>query len=634
MPNGRQPSLSEDGELVVPADAPKVFFSYRREDSADIAAELSALLRADLGSSSVFRDEEDLIAGTKWKDALGAAIADCDAAAILIGPNWVGLRDDGTRRIDGVDDPVASEVRQALDDVSRCQPLPILIDRKSLPEHLPRDLEALLDHHAVHATSEGLLNSVTKDYQSVLVGVWESIRQRTPRGVLVLGDNAAMASLDALIDEMKDGRLIDARKLSRFASGAYVVSARRWRKGVRTWPDVIIVVGDGDPSETLRSRIQAVNDNPSIRSASLVGAGVVAGFALSQVLGVAAANSATVFTASTQVAPAIPQISTGPVGAISTAWVNATRGVKIALAAGTVAVAGVSTIAATQFDSDVAVSATYGYLGVEVKATHSTSEAPDGSEIEEDAEYFVVDMALENPLRDVSLPVPLDIFVLQTGGESAQAFTVDGEDISVKFLDETEAELWFSFPAGTSMGDPVLTLREKGAEPLVLSLTNPVVVPERVPVSMSGDFETECRAIEFGPGFASYNAGITDTNDGRPGPDISKLGRAAEDELLISFPITAVERCSSSPGFFEIRTTALPYFTAILESTVDSEPVPTANSEFGLINNEAIDGYLAAAVPEDSTEPLAILFFKHPDRGDRIMLQADLSGIHVLIESD
>ena len=632
MPNRRRSSSGQGGIPPEAGTAPKVFFSYRNSDTADVAYELSELLREDLGSSNVFRDKHDLIAGTKWKDALAGAIADSDTAAILIGPQWTGLRDDGTRRIDDPDDPVANEVRLALDDANTCQPLPVLVDHQSPPHDLPPDLQPLFDHHAVTATRDSLLNPLTKDYQSVLVGVWESIRQRTPRGVLVIGDHTAMASLDAVIADMKDARLIDARRLSRFASGAYVVSARRWRKGARKWPDAIVVVGEGEPSETLRSRIQAINDNPSIRSASIVGAGVVAGFALSQVLGVSAGNAATAFTASSQVAPVIPQIGTGPFGAISTAWVNATRAARVGLAAGTIAVAGVSTVAVTQFNSAAAVAATYGYLNVEITSARSSTEAPEGIAVDDPAVYMVVDITLENPLRDVSFSLPAAMFSLGTGGEVAQAETLDGEDIQLEPQREIDAQLWFAFPAGTPVNDPVLTMREKGAEPLVMSLTEPNNTPERVPVAMSGDYETECRMIVFGPGFGSYNAGTTAKGDGRPGPHITDLGRAAEDELLISFDITASERCAGATNWFNIRTSALTYFSAILESTVDGQPVPTANSEFGNINGETIDGYVTAAVPEDAIEPLDILFFDPPD--ERISLLADLTGIGVLVVSD
>ena len=640
MPNRRRSSSGQGGIPPEAGTAPKVFFSYRNSDTADVAYELSELLREDLGSSNVFRDKHDLIAGTKWKDALAGAIADSDTAAILIGPQWTGVRDDGTRRIDDPDDPVANEVRLTLDDANACQPLPVLVDRQSPPHDLPPALQRLFDHHAVTATRDSLLNSVTKGYQSVLVGVWESIRQRTPRGVLVIGDHTAMASLDAVIADMKDARLIDARKLSRFASGAYVVSARRWRKGARKWPDAIVVVGEGEPSETLRSRIQDINDNPSIQSASIVGAGVIAGFVLSQVLGVSAGNAATAFTASSQVAPAIPQIGTGPFGAISTAWVNATRTRRIGLAAGTIAVAGVSTVAVTQFNSAAAVSATDGYLNVDVASARSSTEAPEGIGVDDPAIYMVVDVTLENPLRDVPLLLDPDVFSLEMGGEVAHAETVDSEDLQLKPQRETDAQLWFTFPAGTPVNDPVLTMRETGAEPLVMSLTEPDNTPERVPVSMAGEFETDCRSIAFGPGFASYNAGTTETGDSRPAPHITTLGRAAENELLISFDITATERCIGPLEFYSIRYEISRTFTAILESRVGERLVPTANSRFGRsdqINGETIDGYLTTAVPEGSTEPLEIDFYNWPrddKSGDeRITLSADLTDISVLVAS-
>ncbi len=618
----------------VAAPGPKVFVSYRRADTGDVARALSDRLREDLGGSNVFRDEDDLIAGRRWNESLEDAIKESDVAAFLIGPEWTGSGDIGARRIDREDDPVGAEARQALRTDSRCEPLPILVDLDSPPPALPNDVQTLFDHHAVVTSRDRILDSASKDYQSVLVGVWEALRQRTPRGVLIIGDGEAQASLDAVVEEMKDGGLIDARKLSRFASGAYIVSTRRLRRRARKWPDAIILVNDGTPSATLQARIKAINEHPSIRNVSLVGAGIIAGFALSQVLGSSAATAAgsgTSFTASTQIAAAIPQAGTGPLAAASAAWAKAAFGAKAAVAA-SVAVVGVAGVVATQIIGDDALPlrATYGFLEVEVTSARSISEPPEEIAVEDPAVYVAVDVTLDNPVRDFNFSLPPGIFTMSADGETAFASTIDGEDLAIESQDETSATLWFRLPDGTSIDDPTLVIRERGAEPLVLSLTKPSDVPERVPVSMSGDYETECRLIEFGPGFASYNAGITDLGDRRPGPSISVVGRAAENEILVSFDIRATERCPGSATFFNIR---YQIFTAILESRVGERLVNTADNEpFGNIDSETLDLQLAASVPEDSTLPLEIDF---DGPGEEIItLTTDLSGIAALIASE
>lgn len=50
---------------------PTVFISYRRKDTGPEAEKLSIRLREDLGSTNVFRDEDDLIVGDRWQDTLG-----------------------------------------------------------------------------------------------------------------------------------------------------------------------------------------------------------------------------------------------------------------------------------------------------------------------------------------------------------------------------------------------------------------------------------------------------------------------------------------------------------------------------------------------------------------------------------
>ena len=112
-------SGSDDSASEYITITPKVFLSYRRADARDVAEILSERLRKDLGSTNVFRDEEDLIAGQVWRDVLANTIALSDATLILVGNDWTGEQPDGSRRIDEPTDVVRVEVNRALASANR-----------------------------------------------------------------------------------------------------------------------------------------------------------------------------------------------------------------------------------------------------------------------------------------------------------------------------------------------------------------------------------------------------------------------------------------------------------------------------------------------------------------------------------
>jgi len=194
----------------------------------------------------------------------------------------------------------------------------------------------------VRASRENLCRRASVDYQAVLVSVWDCLRQRVPRGVLIIGGNRAQAPVDALVDQLRKERVIDARKLSRFAAGAVIVSARRARQGHRRWPDAIVLVENRD-DETVKARIQALSQHLSVRTVALVGVGAAAGVAGAELAGLVpspAGSSTTVTTHSvSDLTASLPHVPPGKPGALTRAWSNLAVGTKIAIAAGTAAVA-------------------------------------------------------------------------------------------------------------------------------------------------------------------------------------------------------------------------------------------------------------------------------------------------------
>ncbi|HZP86098.1 MAG TPA: toll/interleukin-1 receptor domain-containing protein [Burkholderiales bacterium] len=128
---------------------PKIFISYRRDDSAGFTGRLSDRLAAHYGAGNVFRDIEDIRAGEDFVHALNRALAECDVVVAVIGPRWIGARSDGTARIEAPDDTLRLEIRTALERNLRV--IPVLVDGAVMPtaKGLPTDLTELSRRQAI-----------------------------------------------------------------------------------------------------------------------------------------------------------------------------------------------------------------------------------------------------------------------------------------------------------------------------------------------------------------------------------------------------------------------------------------------------------------------------------------------------
>ncbi len=133
----------------------KVFMSYRREDSRGHADHLYDNLRRRFGPRSIFRDLDSIEPGDDFEDVLRAALARCDAVVVVIGKDWLEIRDaQGNRRLDDPTDFVRMEVRAAL---KRNIPvIPVLVNEATMPTEgeLPPPLSFLRDHHAMTITDD------------------------------------------------------------------------------------------------------------------------------------------------------------------------------------------------------------------------------------------------------------------------------------------------------------------------------------------------------------------------------------------------------------------------------------------------------------------------------------------------
>jgi len=147
-----------------------VFINYRRADSASWAKKLFEHLSMRYGKDLIFEDVESLRPGEKWMNAILQEILRCDVFLVLIGPSWLGLKDDqGRRRIANDEDVLRVEVSEALK--ARCTVIPILVGGTDMPskEELPDSIAALTERQAVSfATSDGtlMLRSLSKNFGS------------------------------------------------------------------------------------------------------------------------------------------------------------------------------------------------------------------------------------------------------------------------------------------------------------------------------------------------------------------------------------------------------------------------------------------------------------------------------------
>src|SRR5580704_2352831 len=116
---------------------PKVFISYRRQDSAEVTKRLQGRLQNHFVSGSVFYDIDSIPPGDDFRNRLSGAVEQSDALLAVIGARWLDAAytegpKQGARRLDDPDDYVRIEIEAAL---SLGVPvIPVLVDGASMPK--------------------------------------------------------------------------------------------------------------------------------------------------------------------------------------------------------------------------------------------------------------------------------------------------------------------------------------------------------------------------------------------------------------------------------------------------------------------------------------------------------------------
>jgi hypothetical protein len=114
--------------------------SYRRSDSGHAADRICDRLFAHFGPDAVFKDIDDIPFGVNFKTHIDNAVKRADVLLAIIGREWKGESEEGTR-IDQPTDVVRIEIETAM---ARGIPvIPLLVNEASMPTGLPETLAEL-----------------------------------------------------------------------------------------------------------------------------------------------------------------------------------------------------------------------------------------------------------------------------------------------------------------------------------------------------------------------------------------------------------------------------------------------------------------------------------------------------------
>ena len=129
---------------------PKIFISYRRDDSIVFAGRICDRLAAHFGKDSVFMDVDSIPFGVDFRQHLTDAVSGCDVFLALIGEAWLTVNQNGQCRLDDPRDFVRIEIEAAL--ARGISVIPVLLGKATMPreEELPSGMAALAYRNAAN----------------------------------------------------------------------------------------------------------------------------------------------------------------------------------------------------------------------------------------------------------------------------------------------------------------------------------------------------------------------------------------------------------------------------------------------------------------------------------------------------
>ena len=146
--NREEPSPARWPQKTAASD-PRIFLSYRRDDSAAIVGRIYDRLADEYGNENIFKDVDSIPYGTDFIAYLDREVKKCNVFFAVIGPRWMGAGSDAGGRLGDPNDLVRIEIAAAL---RRDIPVvPILVDGAQMPSdnQLPDDIKKLARRHGI-----------------------------------------------------------------------------------------------------------------------------------------------------------------------------------------------------------------------------------------------------------------------------------------------------------------------------------------------------------------------------------------------------------------------------------------------------------------------------------------------------
>ncbi len=132
---------------------PKIFISYRRNDSATNAGRIYDRLEGHFEQGQVFMDVDTIQPGLDFVEVVQEAVGSCDALIAVIGREWLGASDEsGRRRLENPEDLVRLEIATALERGIRVIPVLVQGARMPVAPDLPEGLTALARRNSVEVS--------------------------------------------------------------------------------------------------------------------------------------------------------------------------------------------------------------------------------------------------------------------------------------------------------------------------------------------------------------------------------------------------------------------------------------------------------------------------------------------------
>ncbi|MEQ3745656.1 MAG: toll/interleukin-1 receptor domain-containing protein [Henriciella sp.] len=131
-----------------PLPSPRIFISYRQDDSKWAASRLYDYLASVFGEASVFLDHTTLLTGSKYREAILGELNQADIILPIIGESWISDRN--LKRLHDEQDLVRIEIETALDSSRQKKLFPILVDKTQWPNSadLPESIREVVAHHS------------------------------------------------------------------------------------------------------------------------------------------------------------------------------------------------------------------------------------------------------------------------------------------------------------------------------------------------------------------------------------------------------------------------------------------------------------------------------------------------------